>query len=78
MYMMTLKVAKDCHTLILCLKFAKKVRFGNVNNCRGGGGGGTSGGGGSSRGKWCPPPPEADNDLYSDVSDVELIEYAVS
>jgi hypothetical protein len=73
-------VAKDCHTLVSCLRFARIVQFGNVTTCRGGGGGSTGGGGSGSggRGKWGPPPPEADNDLSSNDSDDKLIEYAVS
>jgi hypothetical protein len=73
MYVTTLKVAKDHHTLILGPKFAVIAQFGNVAiNCRGGGGGGTSGSGSSGKGGWCPPPPKKVNDeLSSNDSDDE-------
>ncbi len=71
-YVMALKVAKDCHTLISGPKFAGIAQFGNVATNLGGGRGGSTGGcGGSSKGEWCPPPPEVDNDLSSDDSDDE-------
>jgi hypothetical protein len=53
MYVMTLKVAKDCHTLTLGPKFAGIAKFGDVRVASlkhdGGGGGGGRGKGGSSR-----------------------------
>ncbi len=70
MYVTTLKVANNRHTLVLGPKFAGIAQFGNLTNRGGGGRGGRTGGGGSSgRGKWCPPPPEVDNYLSSNDSD---------
>jgi hypothetical protein len=70
MYVMTLKVAKNRHTIVSGPKFAGMAQFGNIaNNCGGGGGGGTSGGGGGGKGKWCPPPPEVDNESSSNDSE---------
>ncbi len=71
MYVTTLKVAKNCHTIVLGPKFAGIAQFGNIGNNRGGGGvGGTNGGGGGGKGKWwCPPPPEVDNESSSDYSE---------
>jgi hypothetical protein len=70
MYVTTLKVAKNCHTIISGPKFEGIDQFGNVTtNCGGGGGGGTGGGGGRGRGKWCLPPPEMDNESSSINSD---------
>jgi hypothetical protein len=72
MYVTTLKVAKNHHTIISGPKFAGIAEIGNVATyCGGGGGGGTGGGGGGGRGKWCPTPPEVDNDSSSDSSDDE-------
>jgi hypothetical protein len=64
MYVTTLKVAKDRHTLVSGPKFAEIAYFGNVETNRGGGGGGGTGGGGDkcSRGGWCPPSPKVDDD----------------
>jgi hypothetical protein len=62
MYMTTLEVAKNRHTIVSGSKFVGIAQFGNaVSNCGGSVGGGTGNGGGGSRGKWCPPPPEVDN-----------------
>ncbi len=71
MYMTTLKMAKNHHTIVLGPKFAGIAQFGNIpNNRGGGGGGGTSGGGGGGKGKWwCPPSPEVDNELSSNNSE---------
>jgi hypothetical protein len=71
MYVKTLKVAKNHHTIVLGPKFTGIAQFGNVaTNHEGSRGGGTSGGsGGGGRGKWCPPPPEVDNELSSDNSE---------
>jgi hypothetical protein len=56
MYMMTLKVAKDCHTLTSGPKFAGIANFGDVvsskSRSRGDSGGSRGGGGGSRRGEW--------------------------
>jgi hypothetical protein len=72
MYVTTLKVAKDCHTLVLGPKFTGIAQFGNIaTNCGCSRGGGTSGGGGDGKGKWCPPPPKVDNDLSSNDLDDE-------
>jgi hypothetical protein len=69
MYLTTLKVAKDCHTLVLGPKFTRIAQFGNVStNCGGGRGGGTGGGG---KGGWHPPPPMVGKDLSSNDSDDE-------
>ncbi len=52
MYVLTLKVAKNRHTIVLGPKFAGIAQFGNIANNRGGGGGGsTSGSGGCGKGK---------------------------
>ncbi len=75
MYVMTLKVAKNHHTMVLGPKFAGIAQFRNVaTNRGGGGGGGTGGSGGGGRGKWCPPLPEVDNDLSSNNSDNKKIQ----
>ncbi len=73
MYVTTINVEKNCHTIISGPKFARIAQFGNIaNNRGGGGGGGTSGHGGSSKNKWwCPPPPEVDNELSSIDSEDE-------
>jgi hypothetical protein len=68
MYVTTLKVAKDCHTLTLGPKFVGIANFGDVGSfkCNGGGRGRGRGKGGS--GGWCPPPPvvkDRDDDLSS-------------
>ncbi len=68
MYVMTLKVAKDCHTLTLGPKFAGIAKFGDVGLLKCDGGGGGRGGGKGGRGGWCPPPPvvkERDDDSSS-------------
>jgi hypothetical protein len=70
MYVMTLKVAKDRHTLTLGPKFAGIAKFEDVGSLKhdGGGGGGDGGGGKGGRGGWCPPPPvvkDRDKDLSS-------------
>jgi hypothetical protein len=70
MYITTLKVAKDRHTLISGPKFTGIARFRNVVINRGGGGGGGTGGTGS-KGGWCPPPPKVDNDSSSNDLDDE-------
>jgi hypothetical protein len=70
MYVTTLKVVKNCHTIVLGPKYAGIAQFRNVaNNCGGGEGGGTGGVGGGGRGKWCPPPPEVDNESSSNDSE---------
>ena len=49
-YVVTLKVVKDCHTLTLGPKFAGMANFGDIglsNKSKNGGGGGERGGGGS-------------------------------
>jgi hypothetical protein len=72
MYVTTLKVAKNCHTIVSGPNFAGIAQFGNVATNRGGGrGGGTGGNGGSSKGKWCPPPPEVDNESSSNNSEYD-------
>jgi hypothetical protein len=72
MYVMTLKVAKNRHTIVLGPKLAGVAQFRNITSNHGGSrGGGTGGGGGSGRGKWCPSPPEVDNELSSNNSDDE-------
>jgi hypothetical protein len=45
MYVMTLKVARDHHTLVLGPKLAGISQFGNITNCGGSKGGRTGGGG---------------------------------
>ncbi len=66
MYVTTLKVAKDCHTLISGPKFAGIAKFGDVGSLKRDGSGGGGGRGKCGRGGWCPPPPEVkDNDLSS-------------
>jgi hypothetical protein len=72
MYVTTLKVAKDCHTLTLGLKFARIAKFGDVGSLKCYGGGRVEGGGKGSRGEWCPPPPvvkDKDDDLSSSYDD---------
>jgi hypothetical protein len=71
MYVMTLKVAKNCHTIVSGPKFAGIAQFGNVTNCGGGRGGGTGSGGGGGRDEWCSPPSEVNNVLSSNDSDDE-------
>jgi hypothetical protein len=74
MYVTTLKVAKDPHTLTSGPKFVGIAKFGDVgvrslkrdggDRCRGGGKGG--------RGGWCPPPPVVkDRDINLSSSDDE-------
>jgi hypothetical protein len=70
MYVTTLKVAKDCHTLTLGPKCAGNAKVGDVgssNRRSGGGGSGSGGGGGGSGGGWSykPPPKVKDNALSS-------------
>jgi hypothetical protein len=55
MYVTTLKVAKDCHTLTSVPKFVGIAKFGNVGSLKCNGGGGGRGGGKGGRGGWCPP-----------------------
>jgi hypothetical protein len=70
MHVTTLKVAKDCHTLILGPKFEGITKFGDVGSIKHNGGGGGSSGRAGGRGGWCPPPPEVkDNDLSSSDND---------
>jgi hypothetical protein len=71
MYMTTLMVAKNRHTIVSGPKFAGIAQFGNIANNRGdGGGGSTSGGGGGGKGEWwCSPPPEVDNESSSNDSE---------
>ena len=72
MYVTTLKVAKDHHTLVSGPKFTGIAQFRNVaTNRRGSREGGTGGGCGGGKGGWCPPPPKVDDDLSSDDSDDE-------
>jgi hypothetical protein len=72
MYVTTLKVAKNHHTIVLGPKFAGIAQFGNIATNRGGvKGGGTGGGGSGGKGKWCPPPPEVDNESSSNDSEDE-------
>ena len=56
MYVVTLKVAKDCNTITSGLKFVRMANVGDIgvsnkskNGGGGGGGGGGSGGGGDSQ-----------------------------
>jgi hypothetical protein len=68
MYVTTLKVAKDHHTLTLGPKFAGIAKFGDVGSLKRNCGGGGRGGGKGGRGGWCPPPPvvkDRDNDSSS-------------
>jgi hypothetical protein len=68
MYVMTLKVAKDCHTLTLGPKYAGIANFGDVGSSKSRSGGGSSGsGGGGGRGRWSykPQPEVKDNALSS-------------
>jgi hypothetical protein len=68
MYVTTLKVAKDCHTLTSGPKFAGITEFGNVRSLKCNGGGGGRGGGKDGRGGWCPPTAvvkDRDDDLSS-------------
>jgi hypothetical protein len=72
MYVMTLKFAKDCHTLTLGPRFVGIAKFWDVGllKCDGGGGGRGRGKGG--RGGWYPPPPVVkDRDDDSSSSDDE-------
>ncbi len=72
MYVTTLNVAKDRHTLVSSPKFAGIGQFGNVATNHGGGrGGGAGGGGGCGKDKWCPPLPEGDDNLSSNDLDDE-------
>jgi hypothetical protein len=52
MYVMTLKVAKDCHTLTLGPKFAGIAIFGDVGSLKHDGSGRGRGGGKGGRGGW--------------------------
>ncbi len=68
MYVTTLKVSKDRHTLTSGPKFAGIPKFGDVGSLKCDGGGGGRGGGKGGRGGWCPPPPvvkDRDNNLSS-------------
>jgi hypothetical protein len=70
MYVTTLKVAKDCHTLSSGPKFAGIAKFGDVGSLKhdGSGGGGGGGRGKGSRVGWYSPPPvvkDRDNDSSS-------------
>jgi hypothetical protein len=69
MYITTLKVAKDCHTLASGPKFVGIANFGDVGSSksRSGGGGSSSGGGGrGGGGGWSyKPPPEVKDDTSS-------------
>jgi hypothetical protein len=72
MYVTTLKVTKDCHTLISGPKFAGIAKFGDVESLKRNGGGGGRGGGKGGRGEWCPPSPVVkDRDDNSSSSDDE-------
>jgi hypothetical protein len=72
MYVTTLKVAKDCHTLTLGPKFAGIAKFGDVGSLKCNGGDGGRGGGKGGRGGWCPPLPVVkDRDDNSSSSDDE-------
>ncbi len=72
MYVTTLKVTKDCHTLTLGPKFARIAKFGDVGSLKCNGGGRGRGGGKGGRGGWCPPPPVMkDRDDDSSSSDDE-------
>jgi hypothetical protein len=68
MYVTTLEVAKDRHTLTSGPKFARIAKFGDIGSLKRNGGGRGRGGGKGSRGGWCPLPPvvkDRDNDLSS-------------
>ncbi len=68
MYVTTLKVTKDHHTLTSGPKFAGIAKFGNVGSLKCDGGGRGRGQGKGGRGGWCPPPPvvkDRDNNLSS-------------
>jgi hypothetical protein len=56
MYVTTLKVAKDHHTLTLGPKYVGITKFTDVGSIKHNGGGGGGSGGGGGRGGWCPPP----------------------
>jgi hypothetical protein len=71
MYVTTLKVAKDCHTLTLGPKFAGIAKFGGVGSLKCDGVGRGRGGGGGNRGGWCPPPPKVKDDNLSSNDDDE-------
>jgi hypothetical protein len=72
MYVTTLKVVKNHHTIVLGPKFTGIAQFGNIaTDCGVGGGGGTSSGGSGGKGKRCPPLPEVDNETSSDNSEDE-------
>ncbi len=72
MYVTTLKVAKDHHTLTLGPKFAGIAKFGDAGSLKCDGSGGGRGRGKGGRGGWCPPPPVAkDRDSDSSSSDDE-------
>jgi hypothetical protein len=72
MYVTTLKVAKDCHTLPSGPKFAGIANFKDVGSSksrRGGGGGGSRGGGGLGGWSYKPPPEVKDDALSTSTSD---------
>jgi hypothetical protein len=72
MYVTTLKVAKDPHTLTLGPKFAGIAKFGDIGSIKRDGGGRGGSGGKGGRGGWCPPPPVVkDRDEDSSSSDNE-------
>jgi hypothetical protein len=62
MYVTTLKVAKDRHTLTLGPKFTGIAKFGDVRSIKRNGGGGSRSGRADGRGGWCPPPPKVKDD----------------
>jgi hypothetical protein len=73
MYVTTLKVAKDHHTLTSGPKCAGIANFGDVGSSksrsRGGGGGSGGGGGGGGSGWSYKPPPEMKDDALSSSND---------